>query len=41
MGAPPPLLDFQNLKRESTFTHHSNRKRDKEAEGIGNTSYSL
>ena len=33
-GAPPPL-DFQNLKRKSTVTHHSNRKRDKEEEGQG------
>ena len=26
-GLPP--LDFQNLKRKNTATHHSNRKRDK------------
>ena len=30
--APPPL-HFHNLKRKSTVTHHSNRKRDKEEEG--------
>jgi hypothetical protein len=30
LGARP--LDFQNLKRKSTVTHHSNRKRDKEEE---------
>ena len=40
LGPPPPErfgrggrhkpLDFQNLKRKSIVTHHSNRKRDKE-----------
>ena len=29
IGASPPPLDFLNLKRKSTVTHHSNRKRDK------------
>ena len=33
LGACPPPLDFQNLKRKSTVAHHSNRKRDKEEEG--------
>jgi hypothetical protein len=34
---PPPerFSDFQNLKRKSTVTYHSNRKRDKEEEGYG------
>ena len=33
-GLPP--LDFHNLKRKSTVTHHSNRKRVKEEEGLWN-----
>ena len=30
-GTPP--LDFQNLKRKRTVTHHSNRKGDKKEDG--------
>ena len=40
LGAPPHsdlgwgvAPDFQNLKRKSTVTHHSNIKREKEEEG--------